>query len=83
MDTDKTPSRVVNHPVTEMALLKRNMRGLLDQVRDFQQKVDSLMMENRLLRQAYDMQQVEINSLKEDTMRLRVLLLGSGPTHRG
>ena len=73
----------MTNTMTEMVLLKRNMRGLVDQVRDFQQKVDSQAMEHRLLRQAYDMQQVEIEALKGDVLRLRMMLMGSGPTSRG
>lgn len=76
----------MNNPLdsySQLVVLKRNVVALTQQAAHYQAQVESQGAEIRLLRQASNQQRVEMDQMRDDLLRLRMSLVGRGPTERG
>lgn len=67
---------------SQMVNMKRNVIALTQQAAHYQAQVESQGVEIKLLRQASNLQRVEIDQLKNDLLILRMSLVGRGPTEK-
>lgn len=69
-------------PYSQVANLKRNVAALSQQANHYQGVVEAQGQELRSLRQASNQYMADIAQMKEDLLRLRMSLVGRGPTAR-